>query len=60
VAARSLAALLSGFDAARYDPSALRAHAERFGPERFKSALRAIVEEVRCGGAHAEGAQLQV
>ncbi len=50
-AAASLAALLTRFEPARYDPGVLRAHAERFGPARFKSALQAIVEEVRSGGA---------
>ncbi|MGB8205047.1 MAG: glycosyltransferase [Candidatus Baltobacteraceae bacterium] len=50
-AAASLAALLARFDPAGYDPAVLREHAERFGPERFKSALRAIVEEVRGGSA---------
>jgi len=42
--AESLAAVLRGFDASRYDPSVLRAHAEQFSPERFVSSLRAIVE----------------
>ncbi len=43
----SLAAALRTFDASRYDARSLRAHAERFSPERFTAALRAIVERVR-------------
>jgi len=38
---------LRGFEPSLYDPSALRAHAEAFGPERFVSGLKAIVERVR-------------
>jgi glycosyltransferase involved in cell wall biosynthesis len=41
----SLAAVLRAFDASRYSSAALRAHAETFSPERFTSALRAIVAE---------------
>ncbi|MGP6157818.1 MAG: glycosyltransferase [Vulcanimicrobiaceae bacterium] len=47
----SLALLLRGFDAARYDPAVLRAHAERFGPERFKAGLRGIAEAVLAGAS---------
>ncbi|HTJ27392.1 MAG TPA: glycosyltransferase [Candidatus Limnocylindria bacterium] len=43
--APSLAEVLRGFDAERFDPAALRAHAEQFRPERFIARLRAIVEE---------------
>jgi len=42
--AESLAAVLRGFDARRYDARRLRAHAERFSPARFIERLRAIVE----------------
>lgn len=42
-----LAAALSGFDARRYEAQKLRAHAERFAPERFIEQLRAIVERTR-------------
>ncbi|MBC5815150.1 MAG: glycosyltransferase [Candidatus Eremiobacteraeota bacterium] len=43
----SLAAVLRGFDARKYDTHALREHAEHFSPARFISRLRAIVEQVR-------------
>lgn len=43
----SLAAVLRTFDPAKYDPRALRAHAEAFSPERFVDSLRAIVQRVR-------------
>lgn len=43
----SLAAALSKFDERRYDPIALRAHAEGFAPDRFIERLRAIVEQTR-------------
>lgn len=43
----SLAAILRGFDARKYDALALRAHAERFSPANFISRLRAIVQQVR-------------
>ena len=46
----SLAAVLRDFDAARFDPQRLRAHAETFGPERFKQRLKEIVERVRAQG----------
>jgi glycosyltransferase involved in cell wall biosynthesis len=40
----ALAEILRGFDASRYEPSRLRAHAERFAPPRFAERLRAIVD----------------
>jgi len=47
----SLAAVLARFDPERYDPAALRAHAEQFSPERFKvrfgSLVAAIAERSR-------------
>ncbi|HEY9086402.1 MAG TPA: glycosyltransferase [Candidatus Tyrphobacter sp.] len=43
----SLASALSSFDASRFDPQRLRAHAERFAPERFIARLRDIVERTR-------------
>jgi len=43
----SLAAALRSFDPRRYAPSQLRAHAERFSPQRFVHRLKEIVEEVR-------------
>lgn len=46
----SLAGVLRSFDAARYDPQMLRAHAERFAPQTFSRKLRAIVERVRASG----------
>jgi glycosyltransferase involved in cell wall biosynthesis len=46
-APESLAAVLSTFDDDRYDPAELRAHAERFAPERFIERLCAIVEQTR-------------
>jgi len=42
----SLAAALRSFDASRYDPRRLRAHAERFSPANFIEQLRTIVERV--------------
>jgi glycosyltransferase involved in cell wall biosynthesis len=39
----SLAAVLRSFDPRAYDPQRLRAHAERFSPQRFIAALQAIV-----------------
>ena len=41
----SLAAAIRAFDPSAYDPARLRAHAERFRPERFIERLRAIVDE---------------
>jgi glycosyltransferase involved in cell wall biosynthesis len=43
--AASLAAVLTDFDATRYDAESLRAHAELFSPERFVAGLQAIVAE---------------
>ena len=43
----SLAGVLRGFDAGRYDRRRLRAHAEQFAPDRFIERLRAIVEQTR-------------
>jgi glycosyltransferase involved in cell wall biosynthesis len=43
----SLAQVLRSFDPARFDSQRLRAHAERFAPERFMERLREIVERVR-------------
>ena len=43
----SLADAIERFDATRYDPNVLRAHAEQFAPGRFIARLRAIVDEVR-------------
>ncbi|HEX3465058.1 MAG TPA: glycosyltransferase [Candidatus Elarobacter sp.] len=45
----SLAAAIRTFDSAAYDPGVLRAHAERFRPERFVERLRAIVDETLNG-----------
>ncbi len=42
----SLAATLRGFDPDRYDPAALRAHAESFGPEPFKARFARLVGEI--------------
>jgi glycosyltransferase involved in cell wall biosynthesis len=47
---RALADAIRAFDAARYDPALLRAHAEEFRPERFVARLRAIVEETVADG----------
>ncbi|HTD33698.1 MAG TPA: hypothetical protein VK665_08570, partial [Candidatus Elarobacter sp.] len=41
----SLANVLRTFDPTAYAPTTLRAHAERFRPERFIERLRAIVDE---------------
>ena len=46
----SLAEVLRSFDATRYDPQMLRAHAERFAPQTFSQKLRTIVERVRASG----------
>jgi glycosyltransferase involved in cell wall biosynthesis len=40
----SLARVLRDFDATRYDATRLRAHAQRFAPERFIAGLRAQLE----------------
>ncbi|HUN29569.1 MAG TPA: glycosyltransferase [Alphaproteobacteria bacterium] len=42
--ARSLAAVLRGFDPRRYDAQRLRSHAEAFSPQRFIASFRGIVE----------------
>jgi glycosyltransferase involved in cell wall biosynthesis len=47
----SLAEAIAGFDDERFDPAALRAHAETFSPARFVERLRAIVEEAAGGAA---------
>ncbi|HWT23159.1 MAG TPA: glycosyltransferase [Solirubrobacteraceae bacterium] len=41
----ALAAAVAAFEPSAVDPRACRAAAERFGPERFRATLRAIVEE---------------
>lgn len=48
--AHALAEALRRFDAAKYDPAALRAHAEKFSPQQFVERLRAIVDETRALG----------
>jgi glycosyltransferase involved in cell wall biosynthesis len=47
---QSLADALRAFDAGAYDPSALRAHAETYAPDRFIARLRAIVDATVAGG----------
>jgi glycosyltransferase involved in cell wall biosynthesis len=47
--AAALAEVLRAFEPQRYDPVALRAHAETFAPARFRASLRAIVEGVQAG-----------
>ncbi len=42
----SLARVLADFDAARYDPQRLRAHAETFAPARFKERFAACVDTI--------------
>jgi glycosyltransferase involved in cell wall biosynthesis len=42
----SLAAVLRNFDRGRYPAQRLRAHAERYSPERFRERFRAIVDRV--------------
>jgi glycosyltransferase involved in cell wall biosynthesis len=44
---QSLAAVLRTFDATRYEPHRMRAHAVRFSPEGFIARLRKIVEDAR-------------
>jgi glycosyltransferase involved in cell wall biosynthesis len=44
--AESLAAVLRGFDASRFNAQRLRAHAENFSPSNFVDRLRAIVQRV--------------
>ncbi len=43
----ALEAVLRRFDRRAYEPSALRAHAETFAPQRFMTRLREIVNDVR-------------
>ena len=43
--ANALADAIRAFDPTRFDPARLRAHAERYRPERFIERLRTIVEE---------------
>jgi glycosyltransferase involved in cell wall biosynthesis len=40
------AAAMAGFDRHRFDPAAIRAHAEGFSRERFAAAFRRVVQEV--------------
>ena len=47
----ALAAVLRSFDASGYDARRLRAHAERFSPQRFVTRLREIVRDVRREGS---------
>lgn len=44
---QSLAQALRAFDPSKYDAHALRAHAQRFSPEKFIARLREIVDQVR-------------
>ena len=52
---QSLAAAIAAFDDRRYDPQALRAHAERFAPQRFIERLRQIVNETSATHANRNG-----
>jgi glycosyltransferase involved in cell wall biosynthesis len=49
----ALAATLSAFDASRFQPERLRAHAELFAPPQFMTRLRSIVERVRSEASRA-------
>ena len=49
----ALADAIRAFDPTRYDPAALRAHAEEFRPERFIARLRALVDETVAARASA-------
>jgi len=42
----ALAGLLRAFDPGRFDPAAIRSHAEQFAPERFRERFLAEVEDV--------------
>jgi glycosyltransferase involved in cell wall biosynthesis len=53
----SLAAVLRAFEAGRYDPTVLRAHAESFGPEPFKAKFGALVAEIVRSRSRGEVAQ---
>lgn len=44
--ADTLRGAMMAFDPDRYDPGAIRAHAERWGVERFQARLRELVEEL--------------
>jgi len=43
----ALARVMETFDSRKYEPAALRAHAEKFSPELFIARLREIVDETR-------------
>jgi glycosyltransferase involved in cell wall biosynthesis len=47
----SLAAVLRGFDPDRFDPAAIRSHAQRFAPERFRARFARAVDVILNGGA---------
>ena len=49
----SLVAVLKSFDAAKYDPQKIRAHALKFDKEIFKQKIHAIVDKI-----HAENLRL--
>jgi glycosyltransferase involved in cell wall biosynthesis len=53
--AASLARRIETFDPSRYDAATLRAHAERFSPERFKLALRAAIDDALALGGRVPG-----
>jgi len=44
--AEALRSAVEGFDPGAYDPRAIRAHAERFGVERFRSEIASIAAEI--------------
>ncbi len=44
--AASLAAVLRIFDPSRFDPAALRTHAQTFAPDRFLAQLRTLIDEI--------------
>jgi glycosyltransferase involved in cell wall biosynthesis len=52
--AESLAAALQTFDSSRFSAERLRAHAERFSPERFIGSLRDIVDRVYRENRHSD------
>jgi glycosyltransferase involved in cell wall biosynthesis len=54
--AESLAAALVAFDPHAYDPQAMRAHAESFGPEPFKRRFKALVDDIVSGRSRAAAA----
>jgi len=47
---QALAALIADYDARRYDPAVLRAHATTFSPALFVERLRALVDEAVSAG----------